>query len=183
MSGWRLWVSVVVLGFLLGAGLAWLSNRASESGKPAAPAPELATGQPHPGFELPALDGERIDADHFAGRTMLVNFWATWCAPCRREMPVLQAASRDHGDSLAVVGIALDDPDRVADFVDELGIEYTILADQDEVLDVQRQWGNHAGAMPYTVLVDAAGIVRWRHFGEVSAEQLEEALAGVLPSA
>ncbi len=179
MSGWRLWVSVVVLGFLLGAGLAWLSNR--ETGNAAAPAPELAKGQPHPGFNLPALDGRRVDADRFAGRAMLVNFWATWCAPCRREMPVLQAASQEHGDSLAVVGIALDDPETVADFVEELGIEYTILADQDEVLDVQREWGNRAGAMPYTVLVDAQGTVRWRHYGEVSAEQLEEALAGVLP--
>lgn len=177
MTGWRLWVSVVVLGFLLGTALAWWSNRTLEPG--GAPESELAVGQPHPGFNLPALDNERVDADHFAGRAMLVNFWATWCAPCRREMPVLQAASRQHGDALAVVGIALDNPEAVASFVDEIGIEYTILAHPDEVLDVQSDWGNSVGAMPYTVLVDADGIVRWRHFGEVEAAELAEALAGV----
>lgn len=180
MKGWRLWISVLVLGFLLGTALAWLSNRAQDPGR--APESELALGQSHPGFNLPALDGERVDADRFAGRAMLVNFWATWCAPCRREMPALQAASRRHGESLAVVGIALDDPEKVASFVDELGIEYTILAGQDEVLDVQREWGNSAGAMPYSVLVDPDGIVRWRHYGEVTAEELEEALAGVVPT-
>lgn len=177
MKGWRLWVSVIVLGFLLGTALAWLSNRAPDAGSE--PESELALGQPHPGFNLPALDGERIDAARFAGRAMLVNFWATWCAPCRREMPALQAASRRHGESLSVVGIALDDPAAVADFVAELDIQYTILADQDEVFDVQREWGNRAGAMPYTVLVDADGIVRWRHYGEVTQSELDEALRGV----
>lgn len=177
MKGWRLWVWVVVLGFLLGTGLAWVTNRVQESGS--APESELALGQSHPGFSLPDLGGERVEAERFAGRAMLVNFWATWCAPCRREMPVLQAASRQYGDSLAVVGIALDDPDPVAAFVEELGIEYTILVGQDEVLDVQSEWGNRVGAMPYTVLVDGEGMVRWRHYGEVTAEELDEALDGL----
>lgn len=178
MSGWRLWVSVVVLGFLIGMALAWLTNRSQDS--PDVPESELAVGEPRPEFELPSLDGRRVQADDFAGRAMLVNFWATWCAPCRREMPVLQAASQRHGDALAVVGIALDDPEPVASFVDELGIDYTILVGQEEVLDVQSAWGNEVGAMPYTVLVDGEGIVRWRHYGEVTTDELEEALGEVL---
>lgn len=178
MTGWRLWLGVVVLGFLLGTALAWMTNRTANA--PDAPEPQLALGERHPGFDLPALDGERINADQFAGRAMLVNFWATWCAPCRREMPVLQAASERRGDALAVIGIALDDPEPVANFVEELGVDYTILVGQDEVLDVQSAWGNDVGAMPYTVLVDAEGIVRWRHYGEVSEDELDSALAGVL---
>ncbi|NBB92057.1 MAG: redoxin family protein [Gammaproteobacteria bacterium] len=178
MKGWRLWISVVVLGFLIGTALAWLTNRSQEAGS--LPESGLAVGQPHPGFRLPDLDGGRVDAQGFAGRAMLVNFWATWCAPCRREMPVLQAASERHGDALAVVGIALDDPGPVANFVNEVGVDYTILVGQDEVLDVQSAWGNDVGAMPYTVLVDAEGVVRWRHYGEVSAEDLDRALGDVL---
>jgi len=178
MSGWRLWTSVVVFGFALGTALAWLTARDSEPD--AAPESELAIGDPHPGFNLATPGGERVDAERFAGRAMLVNFWATWCAPCRREMPVLQAAGERHGDALAIVGIALDDPEPVERFVDELSIGYTILVGQDEVLDAQSAWGNDAGAMPYTVLVDAEGSVRWLHYGEVTEDQLNEALAGVL---
>ncbi|RFF30523.1 TlpA family protein disulfide reductase [Wenzhouxiangella sediminis] len=178
MKGWRLWVSVVVLGFAVGTALAWLTNSAKDGGD--APESGLAVGESHPGFALPALDGGRVDAAQFAGRAMLVNFWATWCAPCRREMPVLQAASERHGDALAVVGVALDDPEPVADFVEELGIAYTILVGQDEVLDVQSAWGNEVGAMPYTVLVDGEGIVRWLHYGEVTSSELDEALGDVL---
>lgn len=180
MRGWRLWVSVVVFGFLLGTALAWLTNQASESESGAAPESGLAIGDPHPGFALPTPGGEQVDAERFAGRAMLVNFWATWCAPCRREMPVLQAASDNHGDALAVVGIALDDPDPVRRFIDELGIDYTILVGQDAVLDAQRAWGNEVGAMPYTVLVGPQGKVRWLHYGEVTAEELDEALAPIV---
>lgn len=178
MSGWRLWAFVVVLGFLIGTALAWLTNRGQDSG--AEPESVLAVGQPHPGFNLPGTDGGRVDAAEFAGRAMLVNFWATWCAPCRREMPVLQAASERHGGALAVVGIALDDPEPVTRFVEEIGVHYTILVGQGEVLDAQSEWGNEVGAMPYTVLVDADGIVRWRHYGEVTADELDRALGDVL---
>jgi len=178
MTGWRLWAGVIVLGFLIGTALAWLTNTTQAP----QPRPEsgLELGQHHPGFNLPDLDGEPVASERFAGRAMLVNFWATWCAPCRREMPVLQAASKRHGEALAVVGIALDDPEPVARFVDEIGVDYTILVGQDGVLDTQSAWGNSAGAMPYTVLVDGEGIVRWRHYGEVTAEELDEALAPIL---
>lgn len=180
MSGWRLWVSVVVFGFLLGTALAWVTNLTSGPESGDAPESELAIGDPHPGFSLATPGGERVDAERFAGRAMLVNFWATWCAPCRREMPVLQAASDRHGDKLAVIGIALDDPEPVASFVDELGIDYTILVGQDEALDAQSAWGNDVGAMPYTVLVGRDGRVRWLHYGEVTADELDEALAPIV---
>lgn len=180
MSGWRLWVAVVVVGFLLGSALAWLTNR-NQPGPPVQPA-GIELGQARPDFALENLDGQLIHAGDFSGQVMLVNFWATWCAPCVREMPVLQAASERWADSLAVVGIALDDPEPVARFVEQLGIGYIILAGQDDVFDVMREWGNDAGAMPYTVVVDAAGIVRWRHYGEVTAEQLEPVLAELMPA-
>jgi len=182
MTGWRLWVSVVVLGFALGTALAWWSNRGQgfDPVRDLDRRSSLAVGEPHPGFSLPDLEGDRVEADRFSGRALLVNFWATWCAPCRREMPVLQAASRRHGQTLAVVGIALDDPGPVSEFINEVGVDYTILVGQDEVLDVQKEWGNSAGAMPYTVLVDGDGIVRWKHYGEVTAGELDEVLSGLV---
>jgi len=103
MSGWRLWLAVCVLGLLLGLGLARLTQRDQPGGVPQTqPQSELAVGQRQPGFSLSDLDGKQVGAEQFAGRAMLVNFWATWCAPCRREMPALQAASDRDGVALAV---------------------------------------------------------------------------------
>ncbi|MFU8833153.1 MAG: TlpA family protein disulfide reductase [Wenzhouxiangella sp.] len=166
-------VLVAVLGLAMGAGVAWFT-------RPPPPAPGVsgaALGDPQPGFRHGDLNGQWVEAADFDGQLLLVNFWATWCAPCRREMPVLQDASRQHQDRLAVVGIAMDDPVPVADFVNELGIDYTILVGSTEVIDTQRAWGNSRGALPYTVLVDRQGVIRWQHLGEVTAEELEDVLA------
>lgn len=180
MTGWRLFLAVAVLGFAIGAGLAWLTNNRG-SALPDAGREDVgvSVGERQPGFTHLALGGNVVSDADFAGRAMLVNFWATWCAPCRREMPVLQAASERHGKNLAVIGIALDDPGPVAGFIDEFGIDYPILHGQADVLDTQKAWGNAAGALPYTVLVDAAGVVRWQHYGEVTEVELDEALGEV----
>lgn len=176
MKNLGLIVLVAVLGLALGAGYAWISR----------PAPQpvgiegAGLGDPRPPFRHGALDGQWVEADQFDGQLLLVNFWATWCAPCRREMPVLQAASERHEDALGVVGIAIDDPGPVRDFVEELGISYPILVGSADVISTQRAWGNAAGALPYTVLVDRDGVIRWQHLGEVTAEELDEVLAAWL---
>ncbi len=169
MSRTLLFLSVAVLGLALGVGLAWL--------KQPAPAPVgvsgASVGDPRPDFRHPGLDGQWVSAADFDGQLLLVNFWATWCAPCRREMPALQAVSERHAGRLAVVGIAIDDVAAVRDFVAELGIGYAIAVGAGDALQTQRAWGNSAGALPYTVLVDAAGIIRWQHLGEVTEDELE----------
>ncbi|NDY95932.1 TlpA family protein disulfide reductase [Wenzhouxiangella limi] len=168
-----LYIGAALIGLSLGGAFAWLS-------RPAPPEPGTAgaaVGDPRPGFRHGGLNGEWIDADDFEGQLLLVNFWATWCAPCRREMPVLQAASERHGDDLAVVGLAIDDLEAVREFVTGLEIRYPIAAGNADVMATQRAWGNAAGALPYTVLVDRSGVIRWQHLGEVSVEQLESALA------
>lgn len=170
----RLAVIVAVVGFSLGAGLAWLTR---DEPSPEPGTAGAAVGDVRPGFEHGNLDGRAVSVDEFDGRVLLTNFWATWCAPCRREMPVLQEASERHGDELAVVGIAMDEIEPVRAFIEELGIGYTILVGSADVMETQRAWGNSAGALPYTVLVDEDGIIRWQHYGEVTADELDEVLA------
>jgi len=168
-----LFVGVAVLGLAIGVAVA-LVNR------PSPPEPGItgaAVGDPRPDFRHGDLSGQWVSAEDFDGRLLLVNFWATWCAPCRREMPILQEADREHGENLTVVGVAIDDPGPVRDFIEELGIEYPILVGAADVMATQQAWGNSAGALPYTVLVDRDGIIRWQHLGEVSAEELAREIA------
>jgi thiol-disulfide isomerase/thioredoxin len=171
----RLLVAAAI-GIALGAGVAWFNRE-----PPLQPGTVgAAVGDPQPGFVHTALNGGQISADDFVGQAMLVNFWATWCAPCRREMPALQAISERHAGRLVVVGLAIDNAQPVADFVAELAIDYPIAHGQADVMHSNRRWGNAAGALPYTVLVDAEGIIRWQHLGEVSLRQLEQAIAPYL---
>ena len=165
--------AVAVIGLALGAGFAWLTR-----GQPPAPnptgAPDAAeVGDPRPDFRHAALDGRFVEAADFDGRPLLINFWATWCAPCVREMPLLDDFAASEADRLAVVGIAIDEPGAVAPFVEELGVDYPILVGTTDVMTTQRRYGNTAGLLPYTVLVDADGTIAWQFLGEVKPEHLE----------
>lgn len=169
-------VIVVAVGLLLGMTAAWWLNTESAADRGA------SVGDARPTFRHSDLNGQWVEAAAFDGRALLVNFWATWCAPCLREMPVLQQASERHGDRLAVVGIAFDEPLPVSEFVSEIGISYPILVGTDDVLATQKAWGNASGGLPYTVLVDRTGVIRWQHLGEVEAEELDEQLEAWLDS-
>lgn len=167
-----LYIGAAVIGLALGGAFAWMTRSAP-------PEPGLegaAVGDPRPDFRHGGLDGDWVGASDFDGQLLLVNFWATWCAPCRREMPVLQEASERHAGELAVVGLAMDDLAAVREFVTELGIDYPIAVGNADIMATQRAWGNAAGALPYTVLVDREGMIRWQHLGEVKAEELRAAL-------
>jgi thiol-disulfide isomerase/thioredoxin len=122
-----------------------------------------------------------VSADEFAGEVLLVNFWATWCAPCREEMPMLvdlQAEFAERG--LSVVGIALDDVQQARDFADELGVNYTILVGGADVMAAGVAWGNRAGTLPYTVLVDRDGVVRWTYLGVLEHDELVQRIEALL---
>jgi len=167
---------VASFGLLLGTTAAWWLGAQSvePSGRGA------SVGDPRPGFRHADLNGQWVEAEAFDGRALLVNFWATWCAPCRREMPLLQQASERYPEQLAVVGIAFDEPVPVSEYVSEIGVSYPILVGGDDVMATQAAWGNTSGGLPFTVLVDRSGIVRWQHLGEVKADELAEQLAAWL---
>jgi thiol-disulfide isomerase/thioredoxin len=136
-----------------------------------APQPEDAA----PGFSVRTLDGSTFTlADHLAtdGRPLFLNLWATWCGPCRAEMPILQDASEAHPE-VRFVGVAIEDSERsVADFVAEIGVTYNIGLDDDNVVrDAYPTLG-----MPTTFLIDPGGSIAKTHIGIVTAETVEELL-------
>jgi len=157
----------------------------------APPRPEAVTtataavtvGDRRPDFRHAGIDGRYWEAADFDGAPVLVNFWATWCAPCVREMPLLERLDDEYGARLQVVGIAVDRPGAVRPFVERLEVDYPILIGTSDVRETQARFGNPDGMLPYSVLVDAAGVIRWRHLGEVERRDVERALDAASTSA
>lgn len=167
---------VALVAAAAGYGTAHLWNsRVSDSGSPGSVtgAPSLLVGETRPDFALPGLSGQTVAADDFSGSVLLVNFWATWCEPCRIEMPMLQKLQTQwEARGLRIVGVALDDEDRVREFAADLGISYTVLVGGAEAMKMGQDWGNHGGLLPYSVLVDRDGVVRWAALGELEEPEL-----------
>ncbi len=124
-------------------------------------------GDPASRMKLTALDGRIADfPGDFAGKPVLVNLWASWCAPCRREMPELQRFYREQGaNGTQVVGIALDDAASVRDFLEQVPVDYPILLDAPGPTDAGVRLGNTRGVLPYTVLLSADGRILKQRIG------------------
>jgi thiol-disulfide isomerase/thioredoxin len=143
-------------------------------------APDLV-GQQRPDYRLGSSEGQWVTADEFDGKVVLVNFWATWCQPCREEMPMLAELHQElAGAGLEVVGIALDDVAQARSFADELGIDYPILVGSTDVMTVVQHYGNRSGVLPYSVLLDRAGTIRWTYLGELKEPVLREEISRLL---
>jgi peroxiredoxin len=138
-------------------------------------------GKQRPDFRLGSNTGKFVTPADFPGKTLLFNFWATWCTPCRHEMPMLVDLQNEFGTAgLQVVGIALDDVQAVREFVQTYGISYPILVGAGDVMLTSAAYGNTAGVLPYSVLVDSNGIVRWQYTGEIRREEFLSILGDLL---
>ena len=134
-----------------------------------------------PEFSLGSNKGELVTPTDFAGKTVLINFWATWCGPCREEMPMLMDLQRNYGATgLQVVGIALDDAQSASDFVETYGISYPILVGEADVFATSAAYGNVDGVLPYSVLIDSDGIVRWQYAGIIQKNDITDLLSDLL---
>lgn len=148
---------------------------------PGAVAAKAMESMQRPGFELKDLDGKLRNADEWNGQVMVVNFWATWCPPCRKEMPAFIELQEKYASAgLQFVGIALDDADKVDDFINTMGVEYPILIGENEAALVSEAYGNRLGVLPYTVVVDRGGAIIKTYRGEVSKESIEKLINRLL---
>lgn len=122
-----------------------------------------------------SLTGEPVQLQQWRGQRLVVNFWATWCAPCREEMPLLNAGRAQYAaNGVEFVGIAVDQREPVATFVRQLEIQYPILIGGADALEVARRLGNKAGGLPFTVLIEPDGRVSRTLVGQIHAEDLRE---------
>lgn len=146
------------------------------------PVPVGQVGGNAPPFEARSLGGETVALADFRESVVLLNAWATWCPPCRVEIPELSRLQAEFGaEGLVVLGVSIDgteDLDRIRDFAAEFGIRYPLVVDPENRVSAAFAFPG----IPSTVLIDGRGRVRWRHVGPVTSDDpaLRAALAGAL---
>jgi peroxiredoxin len=127
-----------------------------------------------PEFSLQSRDGSSTSIRAWDGKSLIINFWATWCAPCRREIPLLRALHSDWaGRGMAVVGIAVDHRDKVLAYADELRINYPVLIGEQDALDAAAAFGVESPVFPFTVFTDRRGEVVALYLGELHRSEAD----------
>jgi thiol-disulfide isomerase/thioredoxin len=141
----------------------------------APPQPARLEVTTHPTFSLPDLEGTSRDFSEWDGKHRLLNFWATWCAPCRREIPLLKTFQDQHGDAgFQVLGIAVDFPEQVTSYAEETEFNYPILVGQQDAMAVAESSGIEFIGMPFTMFVASDGEYIGAYIGELHQSHLDD---------
>ena len=149
---------------------------ASAAGKVAAEsdAPDLF------GRSMPDANGTPQSLAQWKGKPVVLNFWATWCAPCVQEMPALSALQTEIAPrKVQIIGVGIDSPTNIKDFASKYKITYPLYVAGMEGTELSKQFGNKAGALPYTVLIGADGKVRKTYLGKLKMDELRRDIAGL----
>ena len=141
------------------------------------PASEQAQASPIPiAMTLPDMEGNLRQISEWDGKPRLINFWATWCAPCRREIPLLIKTQQEHAD-LQIIGVAVDFLDEVRSYAETAGFNYPVLVGQEEAMAAAESTGIDFIGLPFTMIVSADGYLIQTHIGEIFESQLERIVA------
>ena len=132
-------------------------------------------------LESSAAIGKELALSQWKGKVLVVNFWATWCAPCREEMPMFTRLQQELGPKgVQFVGIAVDQPDKVRQFASDLGLNYPALIGGYGAMELSKSLGNSIMALPFTVIVDRGGRVAHTQLGPLKEQQLSDIFAKLL---
>ena len=175
---------ILLIGFVLGGIIGWgilapsLTPRETGSGTGRQRAPER--GLPIGDFELTRLDGEKVRLSDFRGMPVVINFWASWCEPCKKEMPVFQAVFSERPEEFVILAVnPEEDRETAEDFAESVGLTFPILLDENKEMQKQLM----VRGLPTTFFVDAEGVLRAQHVGELNRQLFTDYLAkiGVQP--
>ncbi|NEX16807.1 MAG: TlpA family protein disulfide reductase [Halochromatium sp.] len=171
-------LAVTVLAGSVSIGLALFGERWLDVGdnatEPSRRSPQQGMLDSLPDLRLPTLEGREMSSSTWAGKVLVLNFWATWCPPCLREIPLLDEWQQTYANQgLQVVGIAIDRAEEIAAFLEDNAVSYPILIGTRDSVDLSRELGNRTGGLPFTVGFDPLGRRIFSHTGEVDVDLLE----------
>ncbi len=172
----RATVAILVLALAAASGGYALQRRLTAPQQPAPPAgvKTLQVGDTVADVAYPALDGKPLALSSWRGKLVLLNFWATWCGPCREEMPLLSKAQAQHAaDGLQVVGVAMDPPQSAQAFLRQVKVDYPILIGIDAEPEPTTLFGDTAGLLPYSVLIGRDGRILATKLGPLTQAELQ----------
>ncbi|MDO8706375.1 MAG: TlpA disulfide reductase family protein [Sulfuricaulis sp.] len=148
--------------------------------------PEITTTLSYGGgamidFTLPAVDGNKHSLKEWRGKVIVLNFWATWCPPCREEIPLFIALQKKHGaDNFQTIGVAIDNKTAVMLYRQSEGMNYPILIGNDTTMGLMADYGNRTGSLPFTVIIDRSGSIAVRKLGAFDKNELNSLIAPLI---
>lgn len=132
-------------------------------------------------FSLPDLSGKQRSISEWQGKILIINFWATWCPPCRKEIPEFIALQEEYADKgLQFIGIAIEEQEPVSEYLKTLTMNYPILIGEDNGIALSQQLGNIINAVPFTIVVNPQGQIIHRQPGEFSREKILEIITPLM---
>lgn len=181
----------ILPGILIGSAFAWFGYNLGQIARdtPAAAAPSAPASEagipdinsPRPEFTLNDLDGKPHHIKQWDGKVIVLNFWATWCPPCREEIPLFNQLQAEYGDQgLQFIGIAVDDLDAVKAFTRQVPLHYPSLIGQQDGIQVAIAYGNVKGYYPYSVIIDRQGRMQQAIIGGLGRADIEQAVLPLL---
>ncbi len=175
----KLFIIAAVVGLGLGAGYSFYGNHNNT----AVASSEEASSEKidyMPTFSYEDLQGNMRDSNEWEGKIVVLNFWATWCPPCRKEIPDFIELQETHKDNVQFIGVAIDDKEAVADFADTLGINYPTLLGDMAAIGISKQLGNRFSGLPFTAIFDKNGKLVHQQIGEITHADLEKHFSKLL---
>ncbi len=172
----------LIFGILLLFGFGVLGNKWLQ-GMPEAVAAQTTANSQRPPFALPDTQGVSRHIKTWDGKVLVINFWATWCGPCLREIPAFIELQKKYGaKGVQFVGVAFDDMEAIQGFTKTAKIQfnYPILVGEDEAMTIAAMYGNVIGALPYTVIIDRQGKIIHGQIGEISRRAVEDIIKPLL---
>lgn len=170
---------VALVGLLLG-GLVGVALKSADTSQPSTAITEPARVEEVavvPTFAYADITGKIRHSNEWQAKILVLNFWASWCSPCREETPLfVELQDKYRFDNVKFVGIAIDDLEPVKAFVDEFQVDYPVLMGDMQAITLSKKLGNRFEGLPYTIIAEPGGKVILRHTGGIKREQLESVL-------
>ena len=142
---------------------------------------EQKAAKQRPDFSLPDMNGKLRHISEWDGKVILLNFWASWCPPCREELPDFVQLYDDYADKgFVVVGVAIDKQQDIIDFMDSVGVEYPVMISETEGIRISQAYGNRLGALPYSVIIDRDGQMVSSHLKLLTYQDVEAMIQPLL---